>query len=177
MQNALKLLGFLSGSVDGDFGPATERAVKAFQAQYRLDETGIADHKTLKKLYSIDLPDPQDLEVKITRLTSNSIGTPEIYVQFKNVSDKAIDRIDFVVYTYDAYGDKIKPYDYYDCTGCYYDDSVLQPGGSTPSDWCWTLYDCEGVKKVRVAIEKYHFKNGKTVSIPYSKYVYYTYEK
>jgi murein L,D-transpeptidase YcbB/YkuD len=37
-------------AVDGDFGPETEKALKAFQAKHDLKETGIADEATLKKL-------------------------------------------------------------------------------------------------------------------------------
>lgn len=177
MQVYLKALGYLSGTADGDFGPGTEKAVKAFQSAEGIEATGIADSKTQEKLYNKELPKKQDLNVKISRLSDNSIGTPEICVRFTNASDRAIDRIDFVVYAYDAYGDLIRPYNRYDCTGCFYDSSVLKPGNTTPSDWYWTLYDCDGAVKVRVAIEKYHFDDGETVSVPYSDYVWYTYEK
>lgn len=37
-------------SVDGDFGPATEAAVKAFQKQEKIDATGIVDEATWKLL-------------------------------------------------------------------------------------------------------------------------------
>jgi peptidoglycan hydrolase-like protein with peptidoglycan-binding domain len=44
IQAALKL------KADGDFGPATEKAVKAWQKANKLPETGIVDEKTFKAL-------------------------------------------------------------------------------------------------------------------------------
>ncbi len=52
MQNRLKELGYLKGSADGDFGAATEAAVKSFQAQNGLAVDGKAGTATLNKLYS-----------------------------------------------------------------------------------------------------------------------------
>ena len=52
MQNRLKELGYLKGSADGDFGAATESAVKSFQAQNGLAVDGKAGTATLNKLYS-----------------------------------------------------------------------------------------------------------------------------
>ncbi len=52
MQQRLKELGYLTGSVDGDFGEATEAAVKAFQARHGLTVDGKAGEYTLDKLYS-----------------------------------------------------------------------------------------------------------------------------
>ncbi|MBR6668314.1 MAG: peptidoglycan-binding protein [Clostridia bacterium] len=52
MQQRLKELGYLKGSVDGDFGDATEAAVEAFQAQNGLTVDGKAGPATLAKLYS-----------------------------------------------------------------------------------------------------------------------------
>ena len=52
LQQRLKDLGYLKGSADGDFGDATESAVKAFQAQHGLSVDGKAGANTLHKLYS-----------------------------------------------------------------------------------------------------------------------------
>jgi peptidoglycan hydrolase-like protein with peptidoglycan-binding domain len=37
-------------NVDGDFGPETEKAVKEFQEEHDLKETGVVDPETLKHL-------------------------------------------------------------------------------------------------------------------------------
>lgn len=50
LQTKLKALDFYKGSVDGDFGEATEAAVKAFQRQYKLTQDGIAGRTTLATL-------------------------------------------------------------------------------------------------------------------------------
>lgn len=50
VQRQLKNLGFYSGQTDGDYGPATEEAVKAFQAQYGLTPDGVAGEATITKL-------------------------------------------------------------------------------------------------------------------------------
>ncbi|MBE5771266.1 MAG: peptidoglycan-binding protein [Clostridiales bacterium] len=50
VQRKLKDLGFYKGSVDGDFGEATEAAVKAFQKQYGLEADGKVGNNTKAKL-------------------------------------------------------------------------------------------------------------------------------
>ena len=54
MQSRLKELGYYKGSPDGDFGPATEDAVKAFQKANGLTADGKAGEKTLAKLNGSD---------------------------------------------------------------------------------------------------------------------------
>ena len=52
VQQRLKKLGYLSGSVDGDYGNGTKSAVKAFQKRNGLKQTGTVNAATLKKLNS-----------------------------------------------------------------------------------------------------------------------------
>ena len=50
LQQKIKQLGFYKGSVDGDFGEATEKAVTAFQKQYGLTVDGKVGSATMAKL-------------------------------------------------------------------------------------------------------------------------------
>lgn len=52
LQQRLKDLGYLTGTVDGDFGGGTERAVSAFQNQHGLKVTGVADVEMQELLFS-----------------------------------------------------------------------------------------------------------------------------
>ena len=52
MQRRLKELGYLGGEADGQFGSATENAVKTFQLQHGLKDDGYAGEQTLNLLYS-----------------------------------------------------------------------------------------------------------------------------
>ena len=50
IQEKLIVLGYLNGSADGDFGPMTENAVKAFQKSNQITETGIITNKEIDKI-------------------------------------------------------------------------------------------------------------------------------
>ena len=56
LQQRLKDLNYLSGSVDGDYGNGTASAVSAFQQEAGLSATGIADEETQKALFADDAP-------------------------------------------------------------------------------------------------------------------------
>jgi len=52
MQNRLIVLGYLTGTADGEFDASTEEAVKAFQDRNNIFDDGVAGPTTLTKLYS-----------------------------------------------------------------------------------------------------------------------------
>ena len=52
MQEKLIVLGYLTGKADGDFGKMTEAAVKAAQADFGMEQTGVADAAFQAELYS-----------------------------------------------------------------------------------------------------------------------------
>ena len=79
LQQALKNLGYLKGSVDGDFGDATETAVKAFQAQNGLTADGVAGAKTLSVLYSDSAK-----KAPTTTVTNTPKATATPFTSYKN---------------------------------------------------------------------------------------------
>ena len=52
MQIRLKELGYYTNTIDGEYGNSTKSAVKAFQKNNGLTQTGIADEATLEKMVS-----------------------------------------------------------------------------------------------------------------------------
>ena len=52
LQQKLKNLGYYSGTVDGDYGDGTVKAVKAFQSRNGLTADGVAGEATLKLIHS-----------------------------------------------------------------------------------------------------------------------------
>ncbi|MBQ8159912.1 MAG: peptidoglycan-binding protein, partial [Clostridia bacterium] len=56
LQERLISLGWLAGKADGDYGTATEAAVKAFQSAGHLGSDGVAGPSTLSLLYSTRAP-------------------------------------------------------------------------------------------------------------------------
>ena len=52
LQNALIDQGFLTGSADGKYGSGTATAVKAAQATFGMEETGVADNALQQRLFS-----------------------------------------------------------------------------------------------------------------------------
>lgn len=54
LQTSLKEKGFYTGAIDGDFGPNTEKAVKAFQKSKRITPDGIVGNTTYKYLVDMD---------------------------------------------------------------------------------------------------------------------------
>ena len=60
LQNRLKELGYFGGELDGKFGAETANAVKYFQSVNGLEATGIADSRTIDRIYSDDVKmDPE----------------------------------------------------------------------------------------------------------------------
>ena len=72
LQQKLKDLGYLSGSVDGKFGAATEAAVIAFQKNNNLTADGKAGTATQSKLYSGSAKKSTGSSAKIDNGSSNS---------------------------------------------------------------------------------------------------------
>ncbi len=79
MQQRLKELGYLKGSADGDFGEATEAAVRAFQKAHGLTVDGKAGTATLNKLYSSSAKKASTATAKPTATpTARPTATPDL---------------------------------------------------------------------------------------------------
>ncbi len=85
LQQRLKELGYYTGTVDGDFGMATETALKAFQRNHGLTADGVAGANTMAKLNSSDAKKVTPAPEKTTSPTAKagayatSIPTPKQY--------------------------------------------------------------------------------------------------
>jgi peptidoglycan hydrolase-like protein with peptidoglycan-binding domain len=83
VQYALARLGLEVGTVDGKFGPGTERAVKAFQTQAGLPSTGVVDAATLAaldaKAGALDLRTPAEKSGDpLTYLSNAALSLPKL---------------------------------------------------------------------------------------------------
>ena len=94
LQKRLKELGYLSGEADGDFGGATQEAVRLFQSQSGLTVDGVAAAQTLSLLFSENAPacvatptpDPASLPILINHThTVDANYKPADLVVLRNV--------------------------------------------------------------------------------------------
>ena len=75
VQRKLKNLGYYSGSIDGDYGNGTKKAVLAFQKKNGLKQTGNVNSATLKKLKSGDAKKAGSSSGDSGKKSSSSDGT------------------------------------------------------------------------------------------------------
>jgi len=75
LQKKLNTFGY-SLDVDGEYGRNTEKAVKKYQEQNGLIETGQADISTLKHLglYAEEISKPEDANGKLVRITGGTVN-------------------------------------------------------------------------------------------------------
>jgi len=83
-------------SVDGDFGPATEAAVKAFQNQMKIEVTGVVDEATWKSLGPLldqekPLPSPEIVNTELleTKAFDDPFGPPQVTCSAWTIADRA----------------------------------------------------------------------------------------
>ena len=83
LQERLIVLGYLSGTADGVFGANTENAVKVFQSQLGLSQTGVASASLQKALFSVNAPyAPVATRVPATA-TPTPAPTANLYAQLE----------------------------------------------------------------------------------------------
>ncbi|MEG6585858.1 C40 family peptidase [Dendrosporobacter sp. 1207_IL3150] len=81
IQARLNTLGY-DVVADGDFGPATTRAVKAFQKERGLEADGVIGEQTYKALMGREIPASRDSSTAFRRLTQTAfryIGVPYVF--------------------------------------------------------------------------------------------------
>ena len=74
LQTRLTQKGYLSASIDGEYGSITEKAVKLYQSVAKLTETGTADKATLASLFSSAAPKNTGSAVTGSTSTGGSTG-------------------------------------------------------------------------------------------------------
>ena len=74
LQTRLLGEGFFKGSVTGYFGPITQKAVKAFQAKYGIDQLGIVGPATRAQLNKVFMANVQSNATTTTQLTPAQIS-------------------------------------------------------------------------------------------------------
>ena len=63
LQQALKLLNYYTGAIDGKYGSGTEEAVKKFQKSKGMSQDGIAGKVTIKLLFGEDAADADEEKI------------------------------------------------------------------------------------------------------------------
>lgn len=122
LQARLKALGFLNGLADGDFGPATEKAVKAFEAANGLAEDGVASVEDQAILFAAGVIkadgsiakeyDPYEIcPIELSNVDlKNSYGMYYASFRLKNISTQNVKAVSCTVRYFDAFGDRISDY-------------------------------------------------------------------
>lgn len=166
LQEKLIALGYLNGKADGDYGKGTAGAVEKFQSDEGLPVSGVADNDTQVRLYAKEIPFRSDIKVASVRTGSTYSGALQLYIQLENVGNSTIDRVDFHVQCWNAYGE-LMTYQGSKYMDCYY-NSDLKSGKKMPSDWYYDLSGYNGATKFAICVYRYHYKNGETVDIDVS---------
>ncbi len=155
IQQRLKDLNYLNGSVDGDFGKGTAAAVSAFQKEANLPVTGVVNEATYKALFSSDAPkskvynkldykavarDPDAHNGDLITFSGKVLQVMESgnYIAFRISSKGNYDNVVYCTYTAPSDYKRILEDDkvtvYGTCTGIYTYETIM--GGSVTIPSC-----------------------------------------
>lgn len=195
LQDKLTELYYFDKAVNGEYGKTTESAVKAFQKDNEMEQDGIATIAVQERLYSNTViakatptpkptkvppptptpeptPVPDNMVIEITKVKLNeSRNTKNFSVDLKNHSnDLTIDAFTVTMKVYDVYGEQLNK----DGESAeWWKELSIKPGKSfSMGSYYWYLFSEQTAAKITVAITKYHIKDGATVEIPESEYVW-----
>lgn len=106
------------------------------------------------------------LEIKDIKISSDSIGTPQISTIVKNTGKTDIDAFDVIIKCYDKYDKLLSAYGYGEeyFAGTSQDD-IIKSKKTLDNDRYWSLYGFDTASRFEVAIIKYHDVDGNTVNI------------
>ncbi len=95
IQARLKELGHSRGPVDGDFGPGTERAVKAFQRAQDLTADGKVGKKTWDRLFAESelKPAPPPSLVAPSPPATEAVGPPAVTNPYTRLNERRLSRV------------------------------------------------------------------------------------
>ena len=168
LQARLKATGFLSGVADGDFGPGTEKALKAFQAANGLEETGIATSADQNVLFASGVIcadgsvakeyDPYEVcPIELSKVDlKKSYGFNYVSFSAKNISTQKVKAVSCAVRYYDAFGERISDYGTYEQTVSIADIGIGKTvSQSTRDDYTMNVSDAAtaSVAVMRVLLE------------------------
>lgn len=104
IQSRLAALGYQVGA-DGDFGPATTAAVKAFQKDRGLEDDGIVGDMTYKALMGRDMPASRDgSSAAARRIIQNALRLTGVPYIFGGTTPSGFDCSGFVRYVFGGAG-------------------------------------------------------------------------
>lgn len=153
-QRQLYQLGYLDGTVDGEFGSKTEKSVKAFQRAFGLSATGVLDPDTqweLTKLYGTCTDSEMQVVHGFCQWRERGGDRLEFRTQVTNVNpDDDYATIEMAYYCEDRYGNRVFPAEgYYWCT----QTTMKMPYGERKYTAYTTLENRSSIANVYVAVK------------------------
>lgn len=108
------------------------------------------------------------LEITDLRVKFNSIGTPEVFLAVKNISDSiTVDAFTFEAKCYDAYDALLQAYGFGDTVSSYiWQEGKIAPGKTwSDSKWRWGLYGYDTVYRLEIRLVSVHTTTGHTIKV------------